>query len=303
MHRYRAYGLAIHSDIALPFADDHAEIPDVTIERGPTDHPFGPDARAFGLSKAERGAFYMHDPRYGSILVRDGRRVTFESIDDGRIRVFLTGSGLTALLQQRGLLTLHASSIRTPHGAVAFAGRSGAGKSTLAVEMRRRGYPLIADDVTAICFERPAEPMAIPAYPGFRLWQDTMNHLEISQDAATRRLTGIDKFIVPSEAINVDPVRIRAIYLLYPARDAPISIQPMARINAFNSLSDFTHRKRICKAQGLWPDHFGKITTLLQSVECRQVRRPLDTFRLTELADQLEEDFLSLDGAAAVATA
>ena len=64
------------------------------------------------------------------------------------IRVFLLGSCLGALLHQRGVLALHASAIETDQGAVLFMGDSGMGKSTTLQAFIKRGYKMLADDIT-----------------------------------------------------------------------------------------------------------------------------------------------------------
>ncbi|MEL7731051.1 hypothetical protein AAG612_16095 [Citromicrobium bathyomarinum] len=294
MYQYYVYGLAVHSEVELPFTERETAVPDVTIAEGSTEHAFGPQAQAYGLWRAERGALRLEDPQAGSVLVREGRSVTLESRDCDIIRVFLTGSALTALLQQRGLLTLHAGCVSTPAGAVAFAGDSGAGKSTLVYEMLRRGYPLVADDVTAIRTDEAGMPIAEPAYPALRLWQETMTRLEVGNEEATRRMPGIDKFVVPTGAIEADPVPVRAVYVLNPEPTEHIALEPLGPVEVFNALIQFNHRERMCYAQGLPSEHFALATRIARSVSAKSVRRPVEGFRIGELADAVEADFLAL---------
>lgn len=61
-----------------------------------------------------------------------------------------------------GYEALHAAAVRTPAGAVAILGASGAGKSTLAVELVRRGHPLLGDDVLVV----GRGPDGVLAFPG-----------------------------------------------------------------------------------------------------------------------------------------
>lgn len=76
--------------------------------------------------------------------------------------------GLVSLLH--GYEALHAAAVMSPTGVVAFMGHTGGGKTTLVVELLRRGFPLMSDDVLALSREdgriaaHPAPPvMNLPA--------------------------------------------------------------------------------------------------------------------------------------------
>ena len=79
-----------------------------------------------------------------------------------------------ALLQQRGVMTLHASAIETQAGAVLFAGPSGIGKSSLAAALVERGNTMLADDVTGVVLDAAGRPVALSAFPVARQYQ-TLN--------------------------------------------------------------------------------------------------------------------------------
>ena len=98
------------------------------------------------------GLFLLEVDGVARYLVREGREIVVERAgnDDGAVTAFLLGSVLAACLQQRGILTLHASAMATDDGAVLFAGHSGVGKSTLMAALTERGYAMLSDDVTGI---------------------------------------------------------------------------------------------------------------------------------------------------------
>jgi hypothetical protein len=62
----------------------------------------------------------------------------------------------------RGYEALHASAVQSPLGVVALAAPSGIGKTTLALELVRRGWPLVTDDVLVL----EATPSGVRAHPG-----------------------------------------------------------------------------------------------------------------------------------------
>ena len=115
---YRAYGLRIRSAVALPFdplPEPPASAPDVTVRLGavPGTLPGGPATRApFSLDwQARPGAFLMHIKGVARYLVTGGRDVFIELLgaDAGGVADFFPGTPFTALLQQRGVATLHAA--------------------------------------------------------------------------------------------------------------------------------------------------------------------------------------------------
>lgn len=66
------------------------------------------------------------------------------------IRLELEAANLEAARAAVGRVPLHAASIETRAGVIAFAGVSGAGKSTLAAACVLAGYGYVADEITAV---------------------------------------------------------------------------------------------------------------------------------------------------------
>lgn len=288
---YIAYGLRFSSPITLPFrAADSCASPDVVVRWGETPAALGADAVHYGLWCAQPGQFLHSDPESGDIVVRDAREIIVQKQDIDAARVFLTGSALTALLQQRGFLTLHASSVVTPWGAVAFAGMSGAGKSTLLVEMLRRGHMLVADDVTAVKIDVGGDAVATPGFPAARLWRETMSRLDIPLDGAMRRMAGIDKYVVPIPSFHTDPIPLRRLYLLNAAPVEHVTLHPLAPAEAFAQTTQVMHRRRIARAMGQGPALFRMLSGLCAGLPVMRVERPVEGFALGALADAIEAD-------------
>lgn len=133
-------------------------------------------------------------PGVAGYLIEHGRRVTIapelphEAPD---IRLFLLGSVFGFLCHQRGVLPIHAATVEIDGGAVAFAGSSGAGKSTLAAAFRRRGFRLLADDVTPMA---PDTMQFLPGLRRIRLWSDSARAAEWPMDEVERCRAGLEKF-------------------------------------------------------------------------------------------------------------
>jgi len=88
------------------------------------------------------------------------------------IRHLLLDQVLPLVLSTRGKFLLHASCVVLPGGAVGFIGESGRGKSTLAASFSGLGFPILTDD--CILVEKGRNRIvAVPNYPGVRVWSDS----------------------------------------------------------------------------------------------------------------------------------
>jgi len=117
------------------------------------------------------------------ILVENGKTITYmlyEEADEDNLRLFLLGSAMGALLQQRGFIVLHGNAISTNEkNCEIFVGRRGAGKSTTAAWHYLHGAKILADDVCAIGFGADGHPYVLPSYPQLKLWQASADLLKI----------------------------------------------------------------------------------------------------------------------------
>jgi hypothetical protein len=132
--------------------------------------------------RAGRGDRLLRLPRLADFLVTDDasaiRCRAAPGVPLRTVRHLLIDHVVPIVLSARGHLLLHASGISTPAGSVLFAGSSGTGKSTLAFLLsggrsRRSLWRPLADDVVRIEMTDHAA-LAVPAYPGARLWPDVV---------------------------------------------------------------------------------------------------------------------------------
>lgn len=215
LNEYWAYGLRIHADLEcpeLPVVSSEREGCDITIQLLP--------ASAEAMAQLENGHFEVHPgifrlavPQVAEYRVEDGKRIVITPLPDvsvERIRLFLLGSAMGALLYQRGLFPLHGSAVETPWGAMIFVGVQGAGKSTLAAEFHRKGYRLLSDDVCALAATSDGLQV-LPALAQYRLCSDAYERLGSQKSARF----DVDKYVVPlGDGYCSHPVFLRAIHIL-----------------------------------------------------------------------------------------
>jgi hypothetical protein len=215
LNAYWAYGLRIDAELECPELPPHSQKtgnPDVTVRLLP------PVSGALeplenGYYEVRPGLFRLAVPGVAQYRVEEGCRIFIEPLLDApmeKVRLFLFGSVMGALLYQRGLFPLHGSAVETPWGAMIFVGAQGAGKSTLAAQFHRRGYRLLSDDVCAVA-ATPEGLQILPALAKFRLCADAYERLGSPREGHF----DVDKYVVPmGEGYCPHPVALRAIHIL-----------------------------------------------------------------------------------------
>lgn len=298
-HEYRAYGLRVRSDIPLPFdlqpepPEPALFEPDVTVRCGacPATLPAGPGhVTSSHIWQARPGAFLLHIEGVARYLVTDGRDVLIEPLggDADDVTAFFVDTPLTVLLQQRGVVTLHAAAIATKAGAVLFLGGSGIGKSALAAALVERGAALLADDVTGVVLDAGGGPLALPAFPRRRLWAHTLDEMGWRSKVHAPLRCGMQKYWLREPRFCRTPLPVCAAFVLGSHNLPNIGLDLASPGTAFRLMSKYTHRKRAMQGLGQRPAHFRVITKMARHVPVTRVIRPAHPFLLEALADRVE---------------
>jgi hypothetical protein len=300
MPSYDAFGLTW----ALPFACPEMGHPlshletavDITVSLGmvPDVPNSGPDNEAFQQVTPDTTLFYF--PGVASYLVKCGKQITIapeKNADESRIRLLLLGTAAAMLLHQRGILPLHASGIRTPKGAVLFAGHSGTGKSTLLATFLERGYPMLTDDLAAITLDTANQPLVFPSFPHLKLWEDSVERLNKPINNLQRIQPEFDKYSVPlATSFENRSLHAHSVYVLKPTNTAILHLEPLHAAHKFNAFLDHTWQKLALTRMNRHADHFRLAATVANQIQMQRVYRPEKPFLPHALADLIEQDFL-----------
>ena len=293
---YTAYGLQIASELPLPeLVASLGQSPNAHIRYGSVPltlpNPCGYDQ----WFQAVPGTFLFSVPGVARYLVVNGQEVWIErelNRPDANVRIYLLGSVLGVLLHQRQILALHASSIQTAQGAVLFVGQSGNGKSTLLAALLRRGYAMLADDVTGITLNETEEPMANPAFPCFRLGGDAASKLQYNVEGLPRVEGLREKYVLTAPRFCPKPLPVHRIYELNVDRTQTIKVEPVEGLHRFELMTTHTYRATFLHGLGLSETHFRLVIPLIKTVNIRRITRPASPFLLDELVDRIEEDLI-----------
>jgi hypothetical protein len=301
-YHYRAYGLEFHSSFPIPEMTEidvacgrpDAE-PDVAISTGPVPAHLENSILAGTAYETNAEQLLLRIKGVGQYLVSGGRTVVVNPVDDvdmHEVRVFLLGSCIGAILNQRGFLVLHASVIGTEEGAILFAGPSGAGKSTLLGELLARGHRMMVDDVCAVRFDDLDRPIVVPSYPRTRLWASAAEKLSIDVTGLPRTRASMEKFErqVPEQYWDLEAPLTR-LYHLTATETNEFTIAKLGPLEAFETVLRNGYRDMmLLDGFDRRPEHFAMASKVARSATVSRVVRPIAGFRLEELADLVEQD-------------
>lgn len=303
-NRYNAYGLTIHSEIAMPeliLQPNYNGVEErenrqniIHIRLGTAPEQLDNPVKQGILYQASANRFLLCMDHIARYLVQNGNEIIIQPAPDASesdIRVFLLGSVFGALLHQRELLVLHASAIGTDKGAVLFTGPSGIGKSTLLGALLNRGYHMMVDDVCAVELDGAGQPIVLPAYPRTRLWADSARRLNVETEQLDRTRPSLEKYErqMPEQFWD-KPAPLRHIYRLIPTNQDELKLVPLPRIQTFSSVLQNTYRDTFLDGLEMRQPHFKLVSAVAAHAGVTRARRPSGRFKIAELADFIEAD-------------
>lgn len=295
-YQYRVYGLRVESEIEIPeLLPDYEGNSKVLIRMGevPEELPGYNFKGVFYLAKPDDFIFRMD--HVGAFRVSRGEEIVVEPLPEismELMRVFLLGSVFGALLHQKGILALHGSAVVGKKGAVLITGRSSSGKSTLAAALAKKGFPFIADDISALHIYE-GNYLIHPGIPQMKLWKDVINKLGIKDDLNQLR-PSVEKYRkIVKKGFSKHPEKVSTIITLSTKNTMGIEIREITGLEKFEALKENTYRYEFITAMQLSGQHFNSISELANNVEIFQVQRPTSPLMINELADVVIDKILN----------
>ena len=299
-HYYHLYGTTVSSDMHLPelnLSEGSGKV-DVVIYRGcVASKELNEKISGNRYFHADEDSFWLKVDGVASFKVSGGQEIIYDpvdGVDEDSIRLFLLGSCVGALLFQRGFFVLHGNAFEVNGSCVICVGDSGAGKSTLAAEMMLRGHRIIADDVCPI----DDSGNVLPGMPRIKLWKDSADKLGIDTRSLNRVRPGLDKFNYPLESSYCDtPLSVSAVYVLHKDLEDGFRMDSITGMGKYDPLKHNTYRYEYLKEMCLERMHFQKCGELAKKIQLTNLYRPINGFKLNELAEFILNDADKLSAA------
>lgn len=231
----------------------------------------------------------MRWPPLGDFVVSSrGRRVVvYPAAGAARaaLRDYLLGVVASFALLERGVETLHASSVARRGYALAFVGTPGSGKSTLAAWFTRKGWKLLTDDLLAVR-PRRQQIVVFPAPAEIKVAAAAARALGLP---GLRRYLGKQLWRAPGAR---RPARLAAVYLV--SLGSPrgrVRLHPLRGRAAFRALLGCAYNAAPTRSR--LRRQF-RVFTALARLPVRRLRIPRAWSRLEEARERIERDLAAL---------
>lgn len=291
---YHAFGLKIRSTIPLPelvASNESIDMAEVQIDIA--------ELNELWVKKGvQQGRFLVDDqmvmfqiPETATFLIEAGKKIIvspMKDADHNKIRLYILGTCMGALLMQRKVLALHGSAIAIDGKAYAFIGHSGAGKSTLASTFINQGYPLLSDDIIPVLMDEEGCPYVIPTYPQQKLWQESLQKFGLDSSAFSPLFERETKFAIPVHSNYCkDPLPLGGVFEITKTEEDHAKIKPIQNLERFHTLYNHTFRQSLIPRLGLMEWHFKESAGIIKKIKMYQVQRPSNVFTAPELLEKI----------------
>lgn len=296
MFFYRAHGLNIHSELALPELIEKKGALDVVIRIGNVNNIFEEVIATGNNCKVYADATYFSWDKICKIRVKNGNEIIVdpaEKVKKSKIREYILGPALGVLLHQRGYLVLHASSLKISGCAVAFLGYPKLGKSTTATALYNKGYSIVTDDVLAVHVNGYEMPIVYPSFPCTKVSSRSDNFLgNILIEKNVESVESDKSFIRLSKGFLLDALPLKKIYILKIGQNTEINdLKPqdalieLIRHSYCNKLFQNSERSL----------NIIQCTKLMENAEIKILKIERSLKKLNKLAQLLEADISNVD--------
>ena len=289
---YQAYGLIIRSELSFPELEPCENKPADVVIRFDKIEKTEEIQNNYRLVKPTKDGILLYWHDVGIFLVRNGCEIIIDpisNVEERIIRLFTLGTTIAMLLHQRSdNIVLHASAVAIDGKAIGFIGDKGAGKSTTSASLHNIGYSLLADDVLAISSKNQVF-MALPGFPHFKLWPDSISSLGQTSDTLPKLRPELDKrgFRLRT-GFAQKPLILTHIFVL--DYGPTVEIAQLTPQKSWKEIMPHWYGARfgenILKHLGL-AAHFQQCMALSNNVSIYHLKRPRDLSKLKQFAEMI----------------
>ncbi|MEH7439031.1 aldolase [Neobacillus drentensis] len=291
---YKAFGFRVLSEILLPelpLANGINQLDDITVQLADLSEQWTRLSEQQKSFMVKENMVMFKIPDTAIFCIKDGDKILVSPLARGKedkIRLYLLGSCMGALLMQRKILPIHGSAVAINGKAFAFIGESGAGKSTLATALLNEGYQLLSDDVISITQSRDQIPYVTPSYPQQKLWKESLDGFGLDPLGYRPLFERETKYAIPvPDSFSDVPLPLAGVFELVKTEYGHIGLEPIKKLKRFHTLYSHTYRNTLIPRLGLNEWHFNESAKIIKQIDMFQLQRPVKGFTVNELVKKI----------------
>jgi hypothetical protein len=289
---YRAFGLTILSEIEFPELNIEINNATIDIEVKLEDLSERWSISGENSDFVIKKQFVMFKAYNIAIFsIEDGCKISvspLDGFDEDKVRLWILGTCMGALLLQRKIIPLHGSAVVINGKAYAIVGDSGAGKSTLASAFTNNGYQILTDDVIAVTLDEKNTPIVTPSYPQQKLWQDSIESFGMKSKNYKSIHGRETKYYIPmSSSFYNASVPLAGVIELVKSENDSIEMKRIENLHRFYTLYSNTFRNFLLRELGLMQWHFDTCALMMNKIDFFRVLRPLSGINAPQIAETI----------------
>ncbi|WP_010678067.1 phosphoenolpyruvate carboxykinase (ATP) [Bacillus timonensis] len=297
---YKAYGFYLKSEISLPELPQVCSnvIHDIEIITEDVTDLWVQLSDTYNAFVIKENLVMFQVPNIAIFAISNGNQILItplEGYDEDVVRLYILGICMGSVLLQRKIVPLHGSAVEINGKAYAFVGNSGAGKSTLASTFVKQGFKLLSDDVIAVIFkdDNPI-PYVTPSYPQQKLWEESLNKLDM-EAKDYRSIYGREtKYSVPVSNYSSENLPLAGVFEIMKTDNDDIKISEIEKLESFYTLYYHTFQNCLIQGLGLMDWHFKTTTKIIENIKMNRVQRPVSSYTAPQLVSLILSNIMEL---------
>lgn len=231
-------------------------------------------------------------PQHWRLLVSRGSEVVIQAPEDADMAADMSWVvdtwGIPLALMQRGLLSLHASTVNVHGQTLALAGSSGAGKSTTAWGLHQRGHRILVDEST-LCEVTPTAVLLHPYRRRVHLTLRAAEHFGLGGDLTRPVTKSGSKVSVASQAAEISTMPLdRVVVLNASSSVSTIKVETLAGPGAIPALAQLTERRGLAPRILGGRRYLDLLAGMVENADIVLLTRPSEGWCLDEVLDTVE---------------
>jgi hypothetical protein len=297
MYYYWAYGLTIKSEMEFP---ELLPLPENTIHDIELVCDIAPEHNQENLHDVKKTIYISSDayklilPDVATYWAENGNSIIIQPAllaDMSKVRLFCLSNVFAAILNQRGIIPIHAAALKVNDKLVLICGHSGAGKSTLVGALMSRGFSIFSDDVCVPATNLNNQILMYSSYPMMKFWEDTIKQLPNLGEPDVQLRPNVNKFgFYFHEQFDNSPKWPVMVFFLEISEELHhVVLQEVKGFQLFQYLESNAYRGEYLGAVDLRKEHFDLFSNLANQLRGFMIKRPIGENSIDYITDLVFE--------------